>query len=74
MPSHEKSPVAEGGAQLPLMDRRASCAQRLRRRRPKGGQRSLRAIAAELEKAGYVSRSGKPYGATAIARMLGELR
>ena len=49
-------------------------AKRLRRKRAKAGQRSLREIAAELEKAGYVSRSGKPYGATAVARMLGELR
>jgi hypothetical protein len=46
----------------------------LRRKRAKGGARSLREIAAELEKAGYVSRSGKPHGATAVARMLGELR
>ena len=49
-------------------------AKRLRRKRAKAGQRSLRAIAVELEKAGYVSRSGKPYGATAVARMLGELQ
>jgi DNA invertase Pin-like site-specific DNA recombinase len=54
--------------------RMVELAQRLRRRRPKGGQRSLREIAVELEKAGYVSRSGKPYGATAVARMLGELQ
>src|SRR4051812_44769099 len=39
-----------------------------------GGSVSLREIAVELEKAGYLSRSGKPYGATAVARMLGELR
>ena len=31
-------------------------ARRLRRKRAKAGQRSLREIAAELEKAGYVSR------------------
>ena len=49
-------------------------AKQLQRKRAKGGQRSLREIAAELEKAGYVSPSGKRYGATAVARMLGELR
>ena len=54
--------------------RMVELAKRLRRKRPKGGQRSLREIAVELEKAGYVSRSGKPYGATAVARMLGELQ
>ncbi len=46
---------------------------KLRRRTPKGGRRSLRAIALELEKAGFVSHTGKRYAATAIARMLREL-
>ena len=48
-------------------------AKRLRRRTPKAGQRSLRAIADELAKAGFKSGSGRPYAPTAIARMLGEL-
>jgi hypothetical protein len=48
-------------------------AKRLRRKTPKGGRRSLRAIADELARAGYMSESGKPYAATAVARMLGEL-
>ena len=48
-------------------------ARKLRRKRLKGGRRSLRAVAAELAEAGFLSRSGKPYSATAIARMLGEL-
>jgi DNA invertase Pin-like site-specific DNA recombinase len=56
-----------GGAMVTL-------ARKLRRARPKGGKRSLREIASELEAAGFVSSSGKPYGATAVARMLGELR
>jgi DNA invertase Pin-like site-specific DNA recombinase len=55
-----------GGAMVTL-------ARRLRRARPKGGRRSLREIARELESAGFVSRSGKRYAPTAIARMLGEL-
>lgn len=48
-------------------------ARRLRRRSPKGGQRSLRTISAELAQAGFLSNTGKPYAATAVARMLGEL-
>jgi DNA invertase Pin-like site-specific DNA recombinase len=48
-------------------------AKRLRRKRPKGGRRSLRDVSGELERAGFVSESGKPYAATAVAPMLGEL-
>lgn len=53
--------------------RMVGLARRLRRRSQKRGRRSLRAIALELEKAGFVSDTGKPYAATAVARMLGEL-
>ncbi|WP_063980211.1 recombinase family protein [Bradyrhizobium sp.] len=45
-------------------------ARRLRRKAPKTGRRSLRDISAEMAKAGYVSASGKPYAAAAVARML----
>ena len=45
-------------------------AKKLRRRKPKGGRRSLRAVALDLEKAGFVSHTGKRYVATAVARML----
>jgi hypothetical protein len=48
-------------------------AKRLRRRTPKSGRRSLRAVADELARAGYKSESGKPYAPTAIGRMLGEI-
>lgn len=48
--------------------------KRLRRKTPKGGRRSLRAIADELARAGYMSESGKPYAATAIGRMLREIK
>ena len=34
-------------------------AKKLRRRKPKGGRRSLRAVALDLEKAGFVSHTGK---------------
>ena len=49
-------------------------AKRLRRKTPKGGRRSLRAIADELARAGFNSESGRPYAPTAVARMLGELK
>lgn len=54
----------EGGSDLIAM------AKRLRRRLPKGGQRSLREVAAELAKHGKVTASGKPYAASAVASML----
>ena len=48
-------------------------ARKLRRKAPKGGRRSLRVVALELEKAGFVSHTGKRFAATAVGRMLGEL-
>lgn len=48
-------------------------AKKLRRKPPKGTRLSLRSISVELAKEGFVSRSGKPYAPTAIARMLGEV-
>ena len=48
-------------------------ARKLRRKSPERGRLSLRAISAELAKSGFISQAGKPYAATAIARMLGEL-
>jgi DNA invertase Pin-like site-specific DNA recombinase len=48
-------------------------ARQLRRKSPKGARRSLRAVADELAKAGFVTGTGKPYAATAVAKMLGEL-
>jgi DNA invertase Pin-like site-specific DNA recombinase len=53
--------------------RMIALARRLRRRTPKGGRRSLRAIAIELERAGYVNHVGKRFAATAVGRILGEL-
>ena len=47
-------------------------ARKLRRKSPKGGQRSLRQVADELAKVGFVTSTGKPYAATAVARMLDE--
>ena len=45
-------------------------AKRLRRKGPKRGQRSLRAIAAELAAAGHLNERGAPYSAKSIASML----
>lgn len=59
--------AAEHGGQI------LALARKLRRKSPKRGRQSLRQISTELAKAGFLSRSGKPLAATAVARMLGEL-
>jgi DNA invertase Pin-like site-specific DNA recombinase len=46
-------------------------AKRLRRRSPKGQQRSLRDVAAELARLGYLNINGKPFAAMSIKSMLG---
>jgi DNA invertase Pin-like site-specific DNA recombinase len=60
--------------QLENGGRMVALARKLRRKSPKGGRRSLQAISVELAKAGFKSRSGRPFAPTAVARMLGELR
>src|SRR5262245_1251239 len=45
-------------------------ARKLRRRRPKGGQLSLRGVARELAARGFLNERGKPYAAKSIASML----
>jgi DNA invertase Pin-like site-specific DNA recombinase len=47
-------------------------AKRLRRRSPKGHQRSLREVAAELARLGYLNINGKPFAAMSIKSMLGK--
>ena len=44
--------------------------QQLRRRRPKGGQRSLREISAELAQRGHLNERGQPFSAASINSML----
>jgi hypothetical protein len=44
--------------------------RQLRRRRPKGGQRSLREISAELATLGHLNERGQPFSAASIASML----
>jgi len=45
-------------------------ARKLRRRKPKGGQLSLRRIANELATRGFLNEHGKPYAAKSVASML----
>ena len=45
-------------------------ARKLARARPKGGKRSLREVSAALAEAGHMTKTGKPYAATAIKLML----
>jgi DNA invertase Pin-like site-specific DNA recombinase len=47
-------------------------AKRLRRRSPKGHQRSLRDVAAELARLGYLNVNGKLFAAMSVKSMLGE--
>lgn len=45
-------------------------ARKLRRRRPKAGQLSLRGVSKELAARGYFNERGKPYAAKSVASML----
>jgi DNA invertase Pin-like site-specific DNA recombinase len=45
-------------------------ARKLRRRRPKGGQLSLREVAKELSARGFLNERGKPYAAKSVASMM----
>jgi DNA invertase Pin-like site-specific DNA recombinase len=45
-------------------------AKRLRRRSPKGGQRSLRDVAAELAKLGFVNERGSMFSASSVQSMI----
>ncbi len=47
-------------------------ARQLRRKRPKGGQRSLREVAAELERAGHLNERGVRYSAASVQHMLAQ--
>lgn len=45
-------------------------ARKLRRKRPKGSQMSLRGVSKELAAAGYLNERGRPYAAKSVASML----
>ena len=49
-------------------------ARQLRRKRPKGGQRSLREISGELAAVGYLNEHGQPFAPNSIRNMLAEPR
>jgi hypothetical protein len=49
---------------------RMNLVRQLRRRRPKGGQRSLREISAELAQRGIMNERGQPFSAASINSML----
>ena len=59
-----------GGRTCEMNPELVALAKRLRRRNPKTGERkSLRAIAAELERQGYVNIHGRPFAAESIKAM-----
>jgi hypothetical protein len=45
-------------------------ARRLRRRLPKGGQRSLRDVSAELARLGHLNAAGRPFSASSVKSMI----
>jgi DNA invertase Pin-like site-specific DNA recombinase len=59
-----RKPLSETRPEVVLL------ARKLRRRRPKGGQLSLRGVARELAARGFLNERGKPYAAKSIASML----
>ncbi|MCP4305495.1 MAG: recombinase family protein [bacterium] len=59
-----RKPLAE------LQPDAVALARRLRRRKPKGGQMSLRAISAELAAQGHLNERGQPFNPKSIATML----
>jgi hypothetical protein len=54
----------EGGLEL------VALAKKLHRYRAKRRRRSLREVSAELARAGFVTSTGKPYAAAAVAKMI----
>jgi len=44
--------------------------RKLRRRRPKGGQMSLREVSKQLAADGFLNERGRPYAAKSVASML----
>ena len=47
-------------------------AKQLRRKRPKGGQRSLREISRELAQLDHFNEAGKPFSAVSVMNLLGQ--
>jgi DNA invertase Pin-like site-specific DNA recombinase len=59
-----RKPLSETKAEV------AALARKLRRRRPKAGQLSLRQVSKELAARGFLNELGKPYAAKSVASML----
>ena len=75
-PARKRKREREGRCEgrKPLSETRpevVALARKLRRRKPKGGQLSLRGVASELAARGFLNERGKPYAAKSVARMLG---
>lgn len=69
----KKAATGKCGGRKSYVERNAdmvALAKKLARYPVNGHKRSLREIAAELEAQGYVAASGKPFAATAVARMI----
>jgi hypothetical protein len=74
-PARKRKREREGRCEgpKPLSETRpevVALARKLRRRRPKGGQLSLREVAKELAARGFLNERGKPYAAKSVASML----
>jgi hypothetical protein len=65
------APKVEGRpSHLELRPEVVAEAKRLRRKRPKGGQRSYRQIATELFQMGYRNSKGAPFSASSVQAMI----
>jgi hypothetical protein len=62
--------VIGGMAGTFFLDKPPGAWTKLRRKRPKGGQRSLRDISAELAARGHLNERGQPFSAASIKSML----
>jgi hypothetical protein len=60
----------ELGNHVELRPELVALVRQLRRKRPKGGQKSLRDISAELAARGHLNERRKPYSAASINSML----
>jgi hypothetical protein len=65
-----KTVSAKGAAHAEENPELVALVRQLRRRRPKGGQRSLREISAELAARGFRNERGNAFSAASISSML----
>jgi hypothetical protein len=67
---HEAVEVLGRKSHAELRPEVVALVRQLRRKRPKGGQRSLREISAELAQRGIFNERGQPFSAVSINSML----